>query len=258
MFCSFIADKISSDSLGIICASFNQIGLETVSSTGETNIETAKASNSSAFHIVNQDYSSPLSFTFQVLNKDFTNITQVQERELNKCLCKRGKYVDFEIDDDRFLDLVLKVNISNPKIVRVGKVYGMEFTVTCKYPFAHTRLIKKTFNITTANQQIRLFINHDDDDYIYPDMSIVSNAIGTLSISNSNDVKVFSITNIANGEVISVIGSIPLINTSLSSHKVWDAFNKNWIRLVDGMNILTVSNPCTLTLSYQEARKVGV
>lgn len=244
--------------MGIICTSFNPVGLETINSVGETQLETVKAANSPGFYIINQDYASPLSFTFQILNKNFSDITQVQERELNKWLCKRGKYIDFEIDDKRYLDLIFKVNISNSKIIRIGKVYGMEFTVTCKYPFAYTRPIKKSFNITTTNQQLKIFINHDDDDYIYPDMVIKSNSTGNFSIINGSDTRVFSITNLSNTETIAITGNIPLISTTLSNHKIWDAFNKNWIRLVDGMNVLTISSPCTLTLSYQESRKVGV
>lgn len=258
MFCNFIAGKVSSESLGIISVSFNQTSMETINNSGETSLETVKAGNSPAFHITKQDYVSPLSFTMQIINEDATDIDSVKEREITKSLCKRGVYNDFIIDDDRYWDLVLKANISNPKIIKIGKVYGMEFTVTCKYPYAHSRIIKKTFNITTPNQHIRLYVNHDDDDYIYPDISLTSNTTGTLCVSNSNDSKIFTISNVSIGENIIINGSIPLISTSIISHPIWQNFNKNWLRLVDGVNILTVNIPCTLTLSYQEARKVGV
>jgi hypothetical protein len=258
MFCKFIAGKVSSESLGIISVSFNQTTMEIVNNSGETTLETVRAGNSSAFHIVKQDYDSPLSFTLQVINEDASDIDAVKEREITRSLCKRGIYLDFVIDDDRYYNLVLKANISNPKIIRIGKVYGMEFTVTCKYPYAHSRIIKKTFNITTENQQIRLFVNHDDDNYIYPNIEIILNTSGNLTITNIKDTKIFSISNVSNGEKIKIDGLIPLISTSISSHAIWQNFNKNWLRLVDGMNTLTINIPCTLTLSYQEARKVGI
>jgi len=261
MFSNFIADKESNEAYGIMCASFDAVsGAEKVSGGGETELNIEKTPRSGAFHITSQPYSSPLSFTFQVINYDGTNIDETKERSIKKWLCKRGKYIDFQIDDIRFDNVKFLVNISNPQIIKVGDVVGMEFSVQCKFPYGYSPTLNKLYNISTINQQITLFINNDDDDYIFPDVIITSNINGSLSITNSTDVanRIFTISNLVVGEVITIKGSIPDISSSVSSHAVWTDFNKRWIRFTDGTNILTVSNLCTIKLSYQEPRKVGI
>lgn len=261
MFSNFIADNISSDSYGIMCVQFGSTsGSETVSAGGETELITDKTPRSNKFHIISQEYSKPQSFTFQIVNIDGSNIDAAKERSLKKWLCKRGEYFPFQIDDDRFHDVILEVNISNPQLIKVVDSVGMEFTVNCKSSFGYSPIIKKKSDITTNGQQIKLFITNDDDDYIYPDMVIKANEDCNLTIANSTEVahREFVINNLKANEEITILGSLPDISTSRTNHAIWSDFNKRWLRLIDGTNILTVSNKCTITLSYSEPRKVGV
>lgn len=261
MFSNFMADKESSETYGIICVSFGTIsGAETVSGGSETELNIGKTPRNNSFHIISQEYSKPLSFNFQVINEDKTAIDEVKERSLKKWLCKRGKYIDFQIDDDRFNNIMFQANISNPQIIKVGEVVGMEFTVNMKYPFGHYKISTKPYIITAENQQIQLYINNDDDGYIYPDITITSNTTGSLSITNSSEVanRIFTINNLVVGEIITIKGGIPDISSSIPSHAVWTDFNKNWIRFMDGINTLTISKLCTISLNYNEPRKVGI
>lgn len=261
MFSNFIANNISSDSYGIMCVQFgSSSGSETVSAGGETELITEKTPRSNKFHIISQEYSKPQSFTFQVVNTDGSNIDAAKERSLKKWLCKRGVYFPFQIDDDRFNNIILEVNISNPQLIKVVGVVGMEFTVTCKSSFGHSPIIKKKYNIATNGQQIKLYIVNDDDDYIYPDVTIKVDEDCNLTITNSSELKhrEFVINNLKADEEITILGSLPDIATSRINHAVWSDFNKRWLRFIDGTNILTVSNKCTIALSYSEPRKVGV
>lgn len=261
IYARFIADKESSEEYGLICVSFDEVsGAEKVSGGCKTELITEKTPRSNTFNITSQEYSEPLSFTFQVINEDASDIEEIEERMIKKWLCKRGKYIDFYIDDIRFYDKVFNVNIHDPQIIKVNGVNGMEFTATCKYPYALSTPIVKLDNITTQNQQIKLYIDNDDDSYIYPDIVITANASGTLSITNNTELDnhVFTINNLTVGEVITIAGNTPDISSSISSHDVWVDFNKHWLRFVDGYNMLTVSNLCTIKLTYSEPRKVGV
>lgn len=261
MFSNFIADNISSDSYGIMCVQFGSTsGSETVSAGGETELITEKTPRSNKFHIISQEYSKPQSFTFQIVNTDGSNIDAAKERSLKKWLCKRGKYFSFQIDDERFNNIILEVNISNPQLIKVVNVVGMEFTVNCKSSFGYSPTVKKKHDITTNGQHIKLFIVNDDDDYIYPDIVIKAKEDCNLTITNSTEVahREFVINNIKANEEITILGSLPDISTSRANHAIWSDFNKRWLRLIDGTNILTVSNKCTITISYSEPRKVGV
>jgi len=260
MFSNFIADRESSEEYGVVCVRFDTIsGAEIVSGEGETELNISKTPRSNKFKILSQEYTKPLSFTFQIINDDGSNIDEVKERSIKKWLCKRGKFIKFQMDDDRFYDTEFEVNISNPQIIKVINVVGMEFTVTCNAPYGYSSMIKKSYNIVSTNQQIKLYINNDIDDYIYPNITILANAPGSLSITNSTEVSnsVFTINNLVAGETITIEGEIPFISSS-TSHDVWKDFNKRWIRFVDGLNTLTFSNLCTVTISYREPRRVGV
>jgi hypothetical protein len=261
MYSNFIADKQSSESYGVICVRFGTVsGEEIISGGSETELKVEKTPRSSDFHIVSQEYTNPISFKFQIINEDGSNIDEVKERVLVKWLCKRNIYYNFQILDERFFNLIYKVNISNHQLIKVGNVVGMEFNVNCKSPFAYTNPIVKTFNITSINQHIKLLINNDNDDYIYPNIVITSNTSGDLTITNSTEIEYheFTIKNLSNGEIIKINGSIPDIETNLTGHSIWSDFNKHWIRFTDGLNELSFNNLCTINITYSEPRKVGV
>lgn len=262
MFSNFIFNKISSETYGIMCVRFGTTSGEEMTSGGsETELKTSKTPRSNEFHILSQEYTKPLSFTFQIINKDASDISSNQERMLNKWLCKTGKYFDLQIDDELFSDIQFEANISNPQLIKVGKLVGMEFTVNCKHPFGNSPLITKTYTTTTANQQIRVLINNDEDDFIRPNVKITANTAGTLNITNDTEVanRVFTVTNLTQGEIVTVDGKIPDISSSTRSKSVIFAnFNKRWMRFVDGLNILTISTPSTITITYKETRKVGI
>lgn len=260
MFSSFIVNGASSEEYGIICVKFDSTsGAETISGGIETELNMKKSSIGGKFYITNQVYTKPMQFTFQIINHDGSNITSEKEREIKKWLCRRGIFYPFYIDDVRYINVEFNVNINNPKIIIVGNVVGMEFTITCNSPYGYSHIIKKSLKISSQNQNIKLMISNDEDDYIYPSMKITSNVTGDLSITNNIEpTRTFTIKNLIVGEIIIIDGDIRNITTSITSHKVWADFNKKWMRLVDGINSLTFSNLCTVDISYKETRILGV
>lgn len=261
MFSDFIFDNESNSFYQVKCVKFgSNSALETVSGGSETELVMSKTPRSNDFHIVSQEYTKPLSFTFQLVNDDGSDIDIEKECSIKKWLCKRGIYSKLYIDDVRFYDIWFLANISNPQLIKVGNVVGLEFTVTCKSPYGYSHMINKTFNISSNNQQISFYINNHEDNYIYPDLTITAIEDCNLTISNSSEVpnRVFTINNVKANEIITIKGSIPNICTTLLSHKVWSDFNKRWLRFTDGLITLTVSHKCELKISYCEPRKVGI
>ena len=261
MFSNFVFDGISNEVYGIICVKFGTTsGADTVSGGGETELNTEKTPHSSKFHIASQEYSKPLSYTFQVINKDGSDIDENKERSIKKWLCKRGEYRKLEIDNIRYNNKWFLANITNPQLLVVSDVVGIEFTVACNAPFGYASSLPKKYNIAANNQQIKLYIDNDDDSCIYPDLEITVLENCNLNITNSTEPlhRVFTINNVKANEVITIKGDIPNIQSSLASHNIWKDFNKRWLRFADGLNTLTVSNRCNITLSYNEPRKVGI
>lgn len=259
MFSQFVFDGVYSNEYGIYCVSFETVSKETYQSQ-VTNIQTEKSIRSNLFHIISQEYSSPLTYKIQVVNRDFSPITSIQERALNKWLCKRGKFSLFCIMDKRYADIWFYANINNPTLIWINDVNALEYTITTNAPFgfSNERNITVSFE---GNDSLEVYVDNDEKMPLYPMMDIHVNANGTLLITNQsigdlND-KTFSVKNCSVGEVITVDSSYPRISSSLPSHNIYNDFNKNWFYWVDGYNTIHSNLPCSIDFKYREYRKVG-
>lgn len=260
MFSNFIFDETSNEIFGTICVKFGaSTGEQIVSAGCETDLAIEKAKRNNKFYIVDQSYSAPMSFTFQIVNIDGSSISPEKESALIKWLCKRGVYKWFQLDDERYADICYMVNISNPKLIDIGDVKGMEFTVTTNSAFGYSPIKKKQYNITSLNPTLGLYINTDEDDYIYPTVTITMNQAGNLQITNSTEIpnRVFTLNNVTVGEIITIDNELPDISSS-TSHDVYGDFNKYWLRFIEGKNSLTFNLDCDVTIQYREIRKVGL
>lgn len=212
------------------------------------------------YDLMEQSYCEPLSFTLQIVSKDYSDFDTARERDIKKWLCKRGMYSWFHLEAPGYESIWWKVNISNPRLLCAGRVVGMEFDCVLDAPWGYSPMIEKTFAITTDNKSISLYVHTDEDNYIYPWMQITMKDYGDLSIVNSSELKHrdFSLANTVTGERITVDNAIPDIFSSQNEHEIYSDFNKHWLRLVDGENKLTFSKSCNVTLKYREIRKAGI
>jgi hypothetical protein len=260
MFSKLIFDGTSSELYDVMCVKIGGTSGETTASAGcetESSLENAKRNNK--FYIIDQSYSVPMSFTFQLINTDGSRITTEKERTLKRWLCHRGVFKWFQIDNEGYENIWYKVNISNPKLIDISGVVGMEFTATTDSSFGYSPILTKKFAITTDNKTVGFFITNDEDDYIYPIVTITMNETGNLQMTNSTEVenRNLTINNVTDGEVITIDSGLPDISSSIS-HDVYQDFNKHWLRFVDGKNSLTFNLNCTGTIQYREPRKVGL
>ncbi|MCI8661524.1 MAG: hypothetical protein HFG54_14995 [Lachnospiraceae bacterium] len=260
MFFKFVFDGILSDEYGIQCVNFSQTFTESYPSQ-ETNIQAEKSVGSSIFHMVSQEYLSPLTYKIQVVNRDFSPITSTQERALNKWLCQRGKYKLFCILDKRYADIWFYANINNPSLMWINDVNALEYTITTNAPFGFSdeRNILVEF---TRNDTFEQYIDNDEELTLYPSMEILLKDSGTLTITNQsaggfND-NVFTVANCATGEMITIDASYPRISSSIQSHKVYNDFKKKWFYWIDGFNTIHSNLACAIRFKYREYRKVGI
>jgi cellulose synthase/poly-beta-1,6-N-acetylglucosamine synthase-like glycosyltransferase len=94
----------------------------------------------------------------------------------------------------------------------------------------------------------------------YPDVEIICKQDGNLVIHNSIEDRDTVIKNCIAGEVITM--KYPVIASSIQSHQIQNDFNYNFFRVAnnyrDRVNKITFSLPCTMKISYNPIRKVGV
>ena len=103
----------------------------------------------------------------------------------------------------------------------------------------------------------------DDEGYIYPEMTIVCNADGDLSMYNEAEDRDMVINNCSFGETITL--NYPIIESSLGDDrktKIQDDFN--WVfyrranKFMDSRNKTTISLPCSVEIIYCPIVKVGI
>ena len=262
MFERFVFDNIACNEFGIGCVSFEQ-SLPSSMSAQQTKLEPQKSVMGDTYHIISQQYSAPLSYTMQIVNRDFSPITQYQERALKKWLCQKGKYKLFCILDKRYADIWFYANISNPKTIFIGDVYGMEFTVTMNAPYGFSDIHDITYKLTT-NETVTFYVDNDEELPIFPDIIVTPTQAGTLTLTNISDNETatypFQINNVSSGEVLTILGAYPMISSSDPIHNlnIYNDTNKEWLYLIDGYNTIQSNIPCTLRLQYREYRRVGI
>ena len=260
MFERFVFDGISCDEYGITCVTFSSSTMNTISAQ-QTDLKTEKSVKGDIYHITSQEYSAPLSYTMQIVNRDFSPVSPIQERALKKWLCQRGKYKLFCVLDKRYADVWFYANINNPKSIYVADTVGLEFTITTNAPFAFSDLRDKKW-IMNKNDIIEdFYVDNDEDLPLYPNITITMSEPGTLTLINESITEAentFTIDNCTSGEILTIESGYPYISSSITTHRVFDDFNKFWPYLIDGYNRITVNKACILEFQYREYRKVGI
>lgn len=268
----FVFDGVTNDEYGIICVTFEPSSL-TKTDSQISDIETEKSVKGDVFHIISQEYSEPLTYTMQVINRDYSPITSVQERALKKWLCRKGKYRLFSVLDKRFADIWFYVNFSNPKTLYVADTVGLEFTITTNAPFGFSDLRNVKWEMDANDYTEYFYVDNDEELPIYPVIKITMKEAGTLTLTNesiqvdddgeygeegSRVENTMTIENCVKDEVITIDCTYPDIYSSVTTHKVFDDFNKFWPYLIDGYNNIRVDKACTLELEYREYRMVAM
>lgn len=159
---------------------------------------------------------------------------------------------------------------TDKQTIRVGNIIrGYTATIVCDSPFAweYPRTITKNYGANSYSAYDSFIINNTSDnaDYTYPKLTITGNAFGgTLTITNSSDVsgsvtRVFTLTNIPAGEVITVDNDLQIISASPSGTNMLPYFTGyNWLRYVKGENNFTVEgNVASLVFENTFARKIS-
>lgn len=260
MFERFVFDGIACDEYGIMCVTFSSPALETISAQ-ESELETEKSISGNIFHIISQEYTQPLTFTIQIVKKDFSPISSIQERALKKWLCQRGKYKPICVLEKRYADIWFFANINNPKSIYICDTVGMEFTVTTNAPFGFSDIRDKKWTMDGNDTIEDFYVDNDEELPIYPDLKITMNDSGTLTLINESIIgadNTLNLENLKSGEIITLECGYPHISSSIQSHNIFNDFNKFWPYLIDGYNRFTVDKACTLEFQYREYRKVGL
>ena len=169
-----------------------------------------------------------------------------------------SKYTKFTIDDVQYSNIyfnVIPTNIQRHK--HNGNVVGWSVEFPCDSPFAWEQ-VQKNVNVSGTST---ITINNTADDaiskYIFPAIHYSPTSGGEFSIANhSNDDYEMQFVNMRQKDdlYITELGVI----TTASKLNVYNDFNKQFLRLIHGVNNLTIQGNGTVTFMMTYPRKVGM
>jgi len=248
-----------------IACTFNGAGsLETVSNGSEITFTNVSTNGGAKYKRVSSKYDTCIEATFQICknpsNKSYDEMffTTDEIRYITSWLCRK-EYHEFRLIGEGFIDIYFMASFKVSMIKIGGKVCGFELTMQSDKPFAYKDPIVKKYNLRSGNMSFSIFIDSDEEGYIYPKVKLKVLRDGDLKITNEEiDEEVF-IKDCSLNEEIEM--NYPMITTNVN-RKIQNKFNWEFVKLKNTfstrMNKLTVSLPCTIEITYSPIAKINL
>lgn len=265
------ADRRLSD-LGCMVVSINTSLSDNISLGSTLAFETIKNSATHINRIVKVDYETPEPITFDIcknpcyLNGDDSYNFNDEEISYFMRWLNKKNYEKFcpIYDDSSYPEIYFKGSFNITAIYICGKVAGFTLTFTPNAPYGFET--EKTISYSLeANDSFEFYNNSDEYNYLYPiKFEIKCNGNGNFEMCNSLDVRnTVRVNNCISGEIITFDCQNKIIQTNNTSHSsICKDFNYNFPRFVsneyENENVLTVSLPCEISITYSLIRKAGI
>lgn len=237
------------------------------------NIETSSVFSKRGIrnHFARDEYSdSPMSFDVEIVSDGDIGLEHSVQRTVEKWLFYSKSYQKLYIDleDDPYAEnyelvdgepkrLYLNCRFTHPEVIEgSGGIYGYKATLEMDSPLAWQDAITKAFDIEDATNGELITVNVDSDlnDYIYPKVTIqTGNTGGNITIFNNADsaTRLTSFTGLSANTQVVMTGEIGYI----SGQNYGKFSNKNFIRLLDGSNPITlIGDIASIQFEWQNRR----
>lgn len=262
----FIYNGISSDKFNLMICSFERSsGVSNSKEVSEITINSEKVTGSDKWLKINSDYSSPLSFTFNICKKGGTIFTAIERRMISAWLTSsHGEYKVLQFCSLEYSDVIFHAKCTTlEKNTIAGDVVGYQLTFTTNAPYGFTP--EKQLNINMNSDVFTTNIMNSSDELetmLYPKLEITILQNCNFTIINNRINKTFGIDNCTVGEVITINPEIGYIYSSVRGTSVISAFNKVWFGLYcDTFNMsnnITINGKANVKIICSYPRKVGV
>lgn len=270
--CHFEYAGVSSTNYGLIFANVDTSPFTSISGETET-VSVFNRRNKKLYYVDTLYDDSPLSFEAEIVSEN-EPIDPAQIREIEKWLFKdlayKKLYIDIydsnyewaEVVDGKILQTYLCCKFVKPaKIEGNGGIMGWSFTVECDAPIAWQDAMTKTFDLSSSTSQyVTLDVDTDIDDYVYPTVTVKTKSgdAADLQIVNITDdaYRLTTFVSMSGGTTIVIDGEHNMLSGDSTNY--YEKFkNKNFIRLVNGENKLSVSdNVESISFEWQNMRRL--
>lgn len=252
---SFIYDGIPSEKYGVVLCDFDSGSINQKNESHE--LRTSVRSDTGEHTFLGYDSSEAL--TFEVIIASENPIDSYTRASINKWLVGRRGFKEFRINNAEYSGVYFRCVFTEQETVYIGGLpYAMKLTAVCDSPYQYEKdaVVTKTIS---GSGVISLYNRSDIDGYVYPKIWFkMSPAGGNFTIVNASDEsRSFEFTSLAGDEEITVDNKSKIITSSTGFYRL-GAFNKKWLRLADGMNILNVTGNAQIRLDVPVVRRVGI
>lgn len=259
----FEYDGLNLGNKGFIICKFGSGGIETVSNGSYITFNTVSSMRGTRHDLTSVEYADCLSTTFQICKHPCISgdreISVQESRDIMRWL-NRKEFHKFKLLNVEYMNFYFEASFNVSKIEMNGKLYGFELEVKTNRPYALHEPILLTVKNLETNGVKKISSLSDEEGYIYPEMEIMINQSGDFEIYNAFENRSMRIANCRSGEIIRV--NYPIIETSLSDHKIQNDFNWKFFRIANSfsnrINELTISLPCTIKIKYSPVIKVSL
>lgn len=184
-------------------------------------------------------------------------ISSDEFRDIMRWLNRR-EYLPFYFVPDNGDDTEKYYNASfNLQKINVGKnLIGISLTIETDSPVGYGQTQTYKYTVSDQKKEFLLADISDEIGYIYPDLKIVIDRPGDLTISNTTFNTTTTIKNCKVDETITIKGETQIIETDSNEHKqtLWKDFNYEFLKIGNTIksrqNRITFSLPCKVELSY--------
>ena len=190
------------------------------------------------------------------------NLTNNEISRMARWLCRK-EYKWFRwIDDIGQDEIWWEVQIAMDKVMLGDSVIGLTLHVTANRPYGLSQLYEYEW-VGGLDTTTTLFVQSDEEGYIYPDVTITVKGGGTVSITNLYENRTTEIANCTSSEVLTLRGGdTKQITTTIAKHNLSQDFNYKFLRLCNrwqkNENKLVISPNANVSISYRGKRKVGI
>jgi hypothetical protein len=205
-------------------------------------------------------YNSPLEFDFTV--GSYSIIDGTTRDAIQAWLLGKSTYLPLRIVQDDISDITFNVILTRQDNIYIGNLnYALTLHARCDRPWGlyYPPILTRTYSGANAVETIEYYNESVYSGYNKPTISFtMGGSGGDLSIINETDGdREFLFSDLSPNEVITVDNDKGIITSSGSSLRIQN-FNKNFLRLVQGENILSISGSITqLTFDTVFAKGIG-
>lgn len=205
-------------------------------------------------------YNSKLSFPVAFFSPD--EVTAVDISYIQQWLFGDLQYRNLAIVQPDMDGIYFKCIFTDPQIIKAGNlIRGISGTAICnsQWAFTYPRTITYEYGSAPSDTEIRFFNNSHYKGYNRPIVSFkMDSSGGDLSVVNeSDDSREFLFESLSARETITTNSSLGQVQSDLGLRRLSN-FNKNFLRLKNGLNVLKVTgNISELSITYEFVRRLG-